>query len=131
MLFSYHGHQKIRVCTETEKRKAEIFNEIDDLIIKSRWKEALEKLFYLHRISPSLRLQINQKLTWLYYEANNPNKSLKFLEQLVPTKNFSINRIILENLILLNEEKKAIYHLAKAPLNCTEKKITLFNILFR
>lgn len=119
---------KTRVCTETEKRKAEIFNKIDDLINKSRWNEALENLFYLHRNSPSLRLQINQKLAWLYYENNNPKKSLEFLEQLIPTKNFGINRMILENLIQLNERKRAIYHLAKAPLNSTEKKKLLSSI---
>ncbi|MFX0150434.1 MAG: hypothetical protein ACFFAJ_06615 [Candidatus Hodarchaeota archaeon] len=120
---------KTRACNETEKKKAEIFYQIDDLIISSRWDEALESLHYLYWNSLSIRSQIVQKFAWLYFEMKNPKKSLAFPEQLIPTENLVINRMILENLIQLNDRKRAIYQLSKTPLSTNEKKKLLNSII--
>ena len=77
---------KTRVCTETEKRKAEIFNNIDDLILTGCWDEALDKLGYLFRNAPSLRARVHRKLAYIHFEMKNYQKSLGHLHYIIPTK---------------------------------------------
>ncbi len=119
---------KTRVCTETDKKKAEIFNHIDDIIVSGRWSEALENLQYLYRNAPSQRAQVNRKLAWLYFEMKNYRKSLGYLQSIIPTNEVIINRMVIESLLQLDKKDQAILHLAKAPLKLTKKRKLLFII---
>lgn len=120
---------KTRVCTETEKRKAEIFNNIDDLIFTGCWDEALDKLEYLFRNAPSLRARVHRKLAYIHFEMKNYQKSLGHLHYIIPTKEVFINRMIIECLLQLENKKRAIIHLANAPLKKSEKRKLLSLIL--
>ncbi len=120
---------KTRVCTDTEKRKAEIFNHIDDLILTGCLDEALDKLGYLFRNAPSLRTRVHRKLAHLYFEMKNYQKSLGHLKHIIPTREVFINRMIIECLLHLDIKKRAIIHLAKAPLKKSEKRKLLTLIL--
>ncbi|MFX0126075.1 MAG: tetratricopeptide repeat protein [Candidatus Hodarchaeota archaeon] len=120
---------KTRVCSETEKRKAELFNCIDDLIITGRWSEASENLQYLYRTAPSVRTQVQRKLAWLYFEMKNHRQALAYLQDMLPTNEAFINRMVIESLLSLNKKDYAIFHLAKAPLTATKKQ-ELFFIIF-
>lgn len=120
---------KIRVCTETDKKKAEIFNHIDELIITGRWSEAIDNLQYLFRNAASLRTQVHRKLAWLYFEMKNYRKSLAYLQKITPTPEVTINRMVIECLLQLDEKDRAVWHLAKAPLKLTEKR-KLLDLIF-
>lgn len=120
---------KTRVCSETEKRKAEIFNHIDDLILTGRWSEASENLQYLYRNAPSLRTQVKRKLAWLNFEIKNYQKALAYLQDLIPTKEAFINRMVIKCLLRLDKKHHAIFHLAKTPLPPTTKQ-ELFYLIF-
>ncbi|MHA2294341.1 MAG: tetratricopeptide repeat protein [Candidatus Hodarchaeales archaeon] len=120
---------KIRVCTETEKKKAEIFNHIDDLIISARWQEALDYLQYLFRNAPGLQVQVNRKLAWLYYELKNDRKALSYFHRIIPSNDLAINRMVIECLVRIGEKNKAIWHIAKAPLTISRKR-TLMTLIF-
>ncbi len=120
---------KTRVCSETEKKKAEIFNHIDDFIMTGRWSEALENLQYLYRNAPSLRLQVQRKLAWLYFEMQNHQKSLTYLQKIIPTNDTFINRMVIECLLKLDKKNYAISHLARAPLPIPKKR-ELFFLIF-
>lgn len=113
---------KTRICTENEKKKAEIFNHIDDLIIKARWQEALDYLQYLFRNAPSLRMQVHRKLAWLYFEMKNDRKALSYLQTFIPSTDLVINRMVIECLVRIGEKNTAIWHLAKAPLTISRKR---------
>ena len=113
---------KTRICTENEKKKAEIFNHIDDLIIKARWQEALDYLQYLFRNAPSLRMQVHRKLAWLYFEMKNDRKALSYLQTFIPSNDLVINRMVIECLVRIGENNTAIWHLAKAPLTIFRKR---------
>lgn len=119
---------KIRVGTETDKRKAEIFNHIDDLIINSRFSEALENLNYLFRNAPSLGAQIHRKFAWLFFKMKNYKKSLIYLQQITPTNEVFLNRMAIESLLQLDMKEQAIWHLAKAPIDLTSKRQLLYLI---
>ncbi len=114
--------RKKRVCTETERKKAEIFNRIDEKLINGNWDEAITNLQYLFRNSPNLRALIKQKLAWVYFQMKEYSKVITYLQDLTPIDNLMINRMIIESLIHLGEEKSAIWQLAKAPLNIEEKR---------
>ncbi|MFX1508168.1 MAG: hypothetical protein ACFFDC_18945 [Promethearchaeota archaeon] len=120
---------KIRVCTETEKRKAEIFNKIDDLLAAERWNEASIQLQYLYRNAPSVRTQVQRKLAKLYLELKNYQKCLTYLQDLIPTSNTFINKMIIECLLQLNNKEQALLHLARAPI-VPIKKRDLFFLIF-
>ncbi|MFX0206681.1 MAG: hypothetical protein ACFFDT_11910 [Candidatus Hodarchaeota archaeon] len=120
---------KIRVCTETEKRKAEIFNKIDKLLAAERWNEASNQLQYLYRNAPSVRTQVQRKLVRLYLELKNYQKSLTYLQDLIPSTDTSINRMVIECLLQLNNEDQALLHLARAPLPSIKKR-DLFFLIF-
>jgi tetratricopeptide (TPR) repeat protein len=114
--------RKVRVCTETERKKAEIFNRIDEKIIEGDWNDALASLRYLFRNSPSLRSHVKQKLAWLYFQTKEYSKAIAYLQDLIPINDLMINRMIIECLLQLGEKKSAIWHLAKAPLKTEEKQ---------
>lgn len=120
---------KTRVCTETEKRKAEILIHIDDLILTGCWDEALDKLGYLFRNAPSLRARGHRKLSHLHFEMKNYQISLGHLKHFIPTREVFINQMIIECLLQLDNKKRAIIHLAKAPLKNSEKRKLLTIIL--
>ncbi len=119
---------KTRVGTETDKRKAEIFNHIDDLIINNRFSEALENLQYLFRNASSLRAQVHRKLAWLYLEMKNYRKALIYIQDLLPTNEVYLNKITIECLLQLDKKEQAIWHIAKAPLELVAKRQLLYII---
>ncbi|UCG03399.1 MAG: hypothetical protein JSW11_05285 [Candidatus Heimdallarchaeota archaeon] len=119
---------KTRVCSETEKRKAEIFNKIDELIQTGRWNEAASKLHYLYRNAPSVRQQVQRKLAWLYFETKNYYKSLTYLQELIPTTDNFINKMVIECLLKLDKKYHALFHLARLHLPPTKKRAFFFLI---
>ena len=120
---------KIRVCTETEKRKAEIFNKIDDLIQTGGVNEALDYLYYLYRNAPSVRAHVQRKLAQCYYELKNFQKCLTYLQDLIPTSDTFINRMVIESLLQLDKKDLALFHLARAPMPPAKKR-ELFFLIF-
>lgn len=115
--------RKIRVCTETERKKAELINNIDEKIINPQsWDEALSNLQYLFRNAPSIRTLVKQKLARLFYEMKDYQKSIIYLQDLIPATDRLINEMIISCLIRLGKKKYAIWHLAKSPLTTEEKK---------
>ncbi|MFX0084082.1 MAG: tetratricopeptide repeat protein [Candidatus Hodarchaeota archaeon] len=115
-------NKKFRVCTETEKKKAEMFNKIDEKISNGNWDEALANLKYLFRSSPSHRSQVKQKLALIYFQRKEYSKTIAYLQNYLPTNDLMINRMIIECLRQLGEKKQAILHIARAPLNIKEKQ---------
>ena len=120
---------KIRVCTETEKRKAELFNKIDDLLAEERWNEASNQLQYLYRNAPSVRPQVQRKLARLHLELKNYQKCLTYLQEFIPTSDIYINRMVIECLLQLKNKDQALLQLASAPLPSTIKR-DLFFLIF-
>lgn len=115
--------RKIRVCTETERRKAELINNIDQKIVDPQsWDEALSNLQYLFRNAPSIRALVKQKLALLYFEMKDYQKSIIYLQDLIPTTDRLINERIISCLIRLGKKEYAIWLLAKSPLTTEEKK---------
>ncbi|UCE14867.1 MAG: hypothetical protein JSV04_06710 [Candidatus Heimdallarchaeota archaeon] len=120
---------KTRVCSETDKKNAEIFNHVDDLILTNRWNKALEDLQYLHRNGPpNLRPLVSKKLAWLYFEMKNYKKSLVFLQFLLPSYEVHINRMLILSLFYLDKKDQAVWHLARAPLQLSNKRELLYLI---
>lgn len=120
---------KTRVCSETDRKKAEIFNHIDDLILTNRWSEALKDLQYLLRNgAPNLRPHVHRKLAWLYFEMKNYKKSLAFLQFLLPSRKVHINRMLIRSLLYLDKKDQAVWYLAKAPLQLRYKRELLYLI---
>ncbi|MFX1515740.1 MAG: hypothetical protein ACFFC6_05480 [Promethearchaeota archaeon] len=119
---------KIRVCTETEKRKAEIFNKIDNLIQTRRWNEALDSLHYLHRNASSIRAPVQRKLAQCYFEMKNFQRCLSYLQDHIPTTDTSINNMIIECLLQMDKKKLAVFHLVRAPLPLKKKRDLFFLI---
>ena len=120
---------KIRVCTETEKRKAEMFNKIDDLIQTGELNEALDYLHYLYRNAPSVRAHVQRKLAQCYYELKNSPKCLIHIQDLIPSSDTLINKMVIESLLRLDKKNLALFHLARAPIP-TIKKRELFFLIF-
>jgi hypothetical protein len=120
------NQNKIKVCTETEKKKAEIFNKIDDLLEAGYWSEALVQLQYLYRNAPSVRTHIQRKLACLHWELKNYQKCLTYLQDLIPTPDTLINRMVIECLLQLNIKDQALLHLARAPLSPLKKRDLFF-----
>jgi len=120
---------KIRVCSETEKRKAEIFNRIDDLIQTGALNEALDYLHYLYRNTPSVRTHVQRKFAQCYYELKNFQKCLTYLQDLIPTSDTFINQMVIESIIQLDKKDHALFHLARAPTPPTKKR-ELFFLIF-
>ncbi len=114
--------KKFRVCTETEKKKAEIFNKIDEQINNGNWDDAFANLQYLFHNSPSLRRQVQQKLAWFYFQRKEYSKTIAYLQNFLPTNNLMINRMIIECLLQLGEKKRAIWYIAQAPLSIDKKQ---------
>ncbi|MFX0013245.1 MAG: tetratricopeptide repeat protein [Candidatus Hermodarchaeota archaeon] len=120
---------KTKVCSETDNRKAEIFNHIDDLITRGFWDKALDDLQYLFRNAPSLRSQVHLKLAWLYYEMKNFYQALAHLQTMIPSREVYINRMIIDCLLKIDKKDVAIFHLARTPLKLPEKR-NLFFLIF-
>ncbi len=115
--------RKTRVCTETERKKAELINNIDEKIINPQsWDEALLNLQYLFRNAPSIRALVKQKLAQLFFEMKDYQKSIIYLQDLIPTTDRLINEMVISCLIRLGKTEYAIWHLAKSPLTTEEKK---------
>ncbi|MHA2074617.1 MAG: hypothetical protein ACW97X_08370 [Candidatus Hodarchaeales archaeon] len=115
--------RKIRICTETERRKAELINNIDEKIVNPQsWEEALSNLQYLFRNAPGIRALVKQKLALLYFEMKDYQKSIIYLQDLIPTTDRLINEMVISCLICLGKLEYAIWHLAKSPLTTDGKR---------
>ena len=115
---------------DVRNKLATVFNNIYIAKQKlSRNHEALENLSYLYRNAPSVRTQVQRKFAWLYFEMKNYRKALTYLQDIIPTNEVFINRMVIESLLKLKKKDFAIYHLAKTPLPATKKQ-ELFFLIF-
>ncbi|MHA1974464.1 MAG: hypothetical protein ACTSW1_15810 [Candidatus Hodarchaeales archaeon] len=113
---------KIRVGTATEKKKAELFNKSDILIQQGEFQKAIEDLNYLLRTDPSIRTQVLKKLAYTYLKMKEPMTSMAYIRDLIPSNDFFINTIVIQNLLLLKRAKEALMFLARSELTLIDKE---------
>ena len=122
--------KKIRICSETEKKKVELINHVDKLISTNRWNEAENILRYLYRTTPRFVPSINYKFSALYFKQKKYTQALVYLQQLIPTTDFRIYALLIPSLKAIGEERYALLELAKSPLSVQEKQ-NLFSKFFK
>ena len=111
---------RILVGNSTDRKKAELFNSIDDLVEKGYNQDAIEHLEYLYRTTPSLKKHIFLKIGKVYTKMVQPQKALFYLQKIIPNSSFEVNQLIVENLMIINK-KQAIMFIARSGLPLYQK----------
>lgn len=115
------------VGNTTDRKKADLFNSIEDLIKKGYIQDAIDHLEYLYRTTPSIKQTILLKFAKLYTQIAQPEKALLYLQKIIPTSDLQTNELIFENLIKLDKEHQAIMFIARSDLSINQKTILLKN----
>jgi tetratricopeptide (TPR) repeat protein len=113
--------KKVRVCSQTEKKKSELFNRTDSLVENQLWDQALNNLQYLLRNTPSFTPKIYLKIAEVYFNQKEYSEALSFLYKLIPSFDTKINDLTIKSLLLLEEYYHAVRLLACSPLRRVDK----------
>ena len=114
--------KKLKLCTQAEKYKSELFNHVDLLIEKELWDQALSDLHYLLRNAPSLRLKIYSKIASIHFHQKEYLESLNFLYKILPSVDVNINELAIKIHLLLKDKYHATSLLAFSPLKQRDKE---------
>ncbi len=110
------------MCSPTERKKAELFNQIDTLFQENRFEQAITNLHYLLRTDPSREQDIRFKLAQIFFKRNEIDQTLNILSPLLPSSKRNITELAIQSFISLDEKENSLRILVNSPLHDYEKR---------